>query len=179
MMRVRGKEFYGDQNRWVSGNKDITWLARSVIIAALKVAAAATDAVKAVCEIAEPAILACYNSAVEPGKKAVDTVAELRSELLKLPVETRTRFYEELALGFLTWHILGIRELTGHPFLTDEDVHEISQQAMFLSALPAEDRAKAVDMLKKAGAYRKELERKAPPGEIKEPSDDQNTDSEA
>lgn len=172
MMRVRGKEFYGSQNRWVSGSKDITYIARQVLTAAMEVTMASTSAPPGTYQKAADAIMDCLNGAMVSANNPVDLLAICRGELGKLPDDVRNALYENMSMGYLLQHIMGVRELTTTPFPSDEDMRDAVGQGMILSALPDEDKAKVINMLKRAGAYRRaELDRKAPPGEIQEGPD--------
>lgn len=169
MMRVKGKEFYGENNRWVSGSKDITWLMRPTLEAAMEVTMLQTNEPPSVYLYAAQEITKCLNGAMESSNNAVDLVEKCRSALSSLPEPVSALLYENIALGLLTQHIMGVRELTTTPFPGDDGMREAVGQSMILSALPEEDRAKVKDMLKRAGAYRRaELDRRAPPGVIKE-----------
>lgn len=167
MLKVRGEEFCGTQNRWVSANKDITYLMRPALIAAMEATIASTEAPPGDYTKLADAVVACLNKGVEKGQTAVGAVSALRERLKELNPVVVAVFQDHMFAGFLTQHLMGVRELTSNPFVGDADMRDAVGQAIILSALPSEDQIKVLDMLKKAGAYRRaELERQAPPGEV-------------
>ena len=167
MMRVRGQEFCGTSNRWVSGSKDITYQMRPALIAAMEATISSTEATHEDYTAVSDTLVACLNGGLQPGAKVVDLVARCRERLHKCDPTVMRAFFEELSMSLLALHLLGVRELTSSPFPSDEEMRDALCQCATLSALPDEDRSKVINMLKRAGAWRRaELERQAPPGKV-------------
>ena len=136
-MQVRGQQFYGDSDRFVSGNRDMTYLGYPIIQGTL-------DAVGELYpELAEeltekgarPLAVFC-NEAIQSDMKPVDILANLRKGLAALSPQTEYALCRELTLAFMEQFMIGLRETVTCPFMSDDEIQKATTIGLVLAALP-------------------------------------------
>jgi hypothetical protein len=113
-------------------------------------------------------ILADYcNKIITDKRNIVEILRELKQKIVaELSEKVWNILTEELTYGFLLNFGEGAREATDSKVLLDRQVAALTEIGSVLSELDAEDRTKVIKMLKVAGAYEKELDRKPIVGKI-------------